>query len=315
MLDDGTVKCWGGDIPTQEGWVSTPTIISGFPPASRLLLQSSVDCVVDTKGGMWCTGNDQFRSLETAERQGYTGTVEKFALRDVQAVDWTENLALTTSGLVEWAPGAKVARAVDGLPSAVRQLTGTRRAACVLLDNHEVHCRGTNEYAGLGVPVDVAPTFVPVSTLGSHARQLASGRFHACVLADDGGVWCWGTNHDGSVGTGTCVIAESRRTCTPERQLLPVRVDGLPVDIGSLTLGPNESCAITSSGDAHCWGSSFRASPAPTHLRLPEPLEHLSIGDRYVCALFRSGVVRCLERRPEAWTDWSNARVFDLGCH
>ena len=80
------------------------------------------------------------------------------------------------------------------------------------------------------------------------ATAVTCGHSHACVLLDEGSVRCWGDNHRAQLGLGT-------RNFT-EIPVIPLGLDGASKHVVSLRAGDYHTCAVTSDGDALCWGES-----------------------------------------------------------
>jgi alpha-tubulin suppressor-like RCC1 family protein len=118
-------------------------------------------------------------------------------------------------------------------------------------------------------------------------RAIAVGIDHACGLADDGAVWCWGRNDYGQLGDGT----------TTDRWT-PVAVQGLDIEVASLTAGNTITCALSPSGEVRCWGrpdaSVGEASMVPAPVSgLPGPVRSISAGVNHVCAVTTAGAAWC----------------------
>ena len=88
---------------------------------------------------------------------------------------------------------------------------------------------------------------MPVAVSGlADVISLDAGLFHTCAVLGDGSVHCWGGNNSGQLGCGTTDSTD-----------LPTPVSGLDSGITSISAGAYHSCAVTSSGAVHCWGSNM----------------------------------------------------------
>ena len=76
---------------------------------------------------------------------------------------------------------------------------------------------------------------------------ITAGQYHYCFLGDDGSVWCWGGNGFGELGLGAAA-GTSRQT--------PGRVEGIPDRVRQVVAHGVETCALTESGGAWCWGDN-----------------------------------------------------------
>lgn len=120
------------------------------------------------------------------------------------------------------------------------------------------------------------------------------GLLHACGISPGGAGWCWGTNHQGELGTG-----EAGGTLD-----VPARVAG-GLALADLGGGDNHTCALTTSGEAWCWGwdtdgqrgdgkvgtRDTVATPAP--VVGGHTFESLTAGRSFTCALTADGVGWC----------------------
>ncbi|HZH04740.1 MAG TPA: hypothetical protein VEY30_13220, partial [Myxococcaceae bacterium] len=182
---------------------------------------------------------------------------------------------------------------VFGLTDGVKAVSAGKVHTCALKVDGGVVCWGVGLQGQLGDGTR-DETLEPhaVVGLGEAVQGLASGREHTCVLGVDGAVWCWGANGEGQLGVTTPTISDT-----------PVRVDGLPSDVRSLSAGANHSCALASDGRAFCWGSNGKGelgdgTPAATSLpvqvtQLSVALASVSAGDRHTCARAVTGEGYC----------------------
>lgn len=137
--------------------------------------------------------------------------------------------------------------------------------ACALSDIGEVYCWGRNSLGQLGIgnnvdsitPVQVSlPSGVVVASLGQGPTSTT------CVISTDGDGYCWGYNNAGQIGNGeVCSIVEqtSKSSCagggtldyvfTPQLVNMPSSVD-----ITSINMGGEHTCATGTDGGVYCWG-------------------------------------------------------------
>lgn len=90
-------------------------------------------------------------------------------------------------------------------------------------------------------------------------RDIAAGQAHTCASSNNGHVYCWGLQSDGQIGTTipgqpgyTCPAGDIVSACSPR----PLQVD-LNVRVGEMAAGQFTSCALTTRGQAYCWGSNW----------------------------------------------------------
>ncbi len=77
------------------------------------------------------------------------------------------------------------------------------------------------------------------------ADDLTVGLAHACALTGDGRAFCWGDNIFGAVGD---------IRVHPEREMMATVVHGF--DFKQVVAGPMQTCGVTRSLDAYCWGGA-----------------------------------------------------------
>lgn len=123
---------------------------------------------------------------------------------------------------------------------------------------------------------------------------LDGGRDHACGLGSGGQAYCWGRNQYGQLGDSTAAA-----TATPVAVLHPT---GVTFD--RITAGGAHTCALTSAGQAYCWGHNAdgRLGDSTTVLPLMPvavlPLGGIAFGqvdagNAHTCGLDGSGQSYC----------------------
>jgi alpha-tubulin suppressor-like RCC1 family protein len=167
---------------------------------------------------------------------------------------------------------------------------------CALLES-EAWCMGFNQYGEVGNGITPADEFVGLShvvDLPSGLLDLSVGDYHACALGSAGEVWCWGDNDQGQLGTPAPAVSSR-----------PLRVAGLPVGVEQVVLGGDSSCALTSSGEAWCWGNGLLGSASspsvPARVQLGGAVAQLALGAYNGCARLRSGVLKCWGSYTPSW--------------
>lgn len=266
-VNDGRVKCWGGNQQGQLGLrASQPALTDALPHASpadvdidagltRVDVGHRAVCAL-ASGGVYCWGQNNQRQLGRADAgtvaTGGPGLVDDrgFVLEQI-AAGQTSVFGLTRDQrLVGWG-------AVSG-----RESSSTSTAAMGTLPSLE---KVTSFAAG-----------------PSHACAVAGGRLH-----------CWGTNAKGVLGTGV-----------PDTALLPTPVL-IATDGGAypqqLALSASVSCARMTDGTVHCAGDDAVARGAPgsvsprfVHVTaLSQRAVAVASSLRSVCALVQGGSVMC----------------------
>lgn len=133
--------------------------------------------------------------------------------------------------------------------------------SCSLQADSRVACWGTNADGRLGInSVDASNRLLPQHVKSTYTsgmsdfyglKAVTTGAKHACALLPFGQVACWGDNDFGQIGDGN----------TGTDALYPkwVTTDGVSTPLANvvaLSAKNNHTCAVTSSGEVHCWGQN-----------------------------------------------------------
>ena len=148
--------------------------------------------------------------------------------------------------------------AVTGLDKPVASIDAGSHHTCAVTVAGGAFCWGWNFSGQLGreeplrcsgrifqVLPECSSLPVQVKGLEQGVVAVAAGDSHSCALTDQGGVKCWGLNDHGQLGNGTTANSS-----------LPVDVAGLAGDVVAIDAGYKHTCAVTSMGEAWCWGSN-----------------------------------------------------------
>ncbi len=125
-------------------------------------------------------------------------------------------------------------------------LSGGQHHTCVLTTTGDAYCWGYNFLGQVGIGTGTWTEPSPLQVTGGHLFEVVTaGEHHSCGLTPSGNAYCWGYNLWGQLGIGVRTIQEP----TP-----------LPVTGGhtyqAVSAAEHHTCALTSSGDAYCWGNN-----------------------------------------------------------
>lgn len=172
LLEDETVKCWGGNNYGQLG-------LTGGDKATPGALVHQIKGAVAVDAGYWhscallkdgtvrCWGNNQHSQLGV-------GTVNNG--KNYQPV------------------------AVHGIETATQIATGDMHS-CALLEGGTIQCWGNNQRGQCGDGTNTSPNSKPVTVKGiDDAVGIAVGFHESCAFLADGTTRCWGWNDRGQLG-------------------------------------------------------------------------------------------------------------------
>ena len=251
LLDDGSIKCWGGNQYGQLGLgdttdrgVSAGQMGDALPAVSLGSGRTAVavaaggyhTCALLDNGLVKCWGSNGSYQLglgDSTDRGNSPG----------QMGDVLPTVSLGVGR------------------TAVALALGTYHT-CALLNDGSIKCWGYNAQYQLGLGDSTSRGMLssqmgdalPAVSLGSGRTAVAvaaASRF-TCALLDDGGIKCWGNNDFGELGQGD----------TTSRGQDPSQMgDQLPaVDLGSgatatsVSCGSYYVCALLVGGSIKCWG-------------------------------------------------------------
>lgn len=189
---------------------------------------------------------------------------------------------------------------VAGAPAFVQLVAGGAHT-CALTNDGTAHCWGSNTSGQLGDDSTTdrhAP--VPVATDLKFA-SIDAGAEHTCGLTSDGAAYCWGLNSRGQLGDGTTTTRSEPVAVTDGRTFELITAGGFAI---------GHTCALTSSGDAFCWGDNERGQlglatgglgaedltphPFPTRVLSSVSFVALTAGlGRHTCGLTNTGAAFC----------------------
>lgn len=275
----GSVKCWGPDRNGETGelqgvsQVASLGLVDVFA-AGRENASGTHVCGVDGQGRVWCWGRNTSGQLGNGQ-VGQPG--------DVQPVPQQVSL-----------PGT----AID--------VTGGAEHSCALLGGGQVYCWGDASWGQLGEgtyngvygPPVRRTTPVQVWT-GNAYVAIQAGDFHTCALTAAGEMDCWGHNEHGQLGVPQAGMPQCYNGWWDFCSATPVRVAGAP-RLASIAAGRFDSCGVSTTGEAWCWGASYWGNASgtmstftPTRIGGGITWRSLSIGYRSKCGLDVNGNGAC----------------------
>lgn len=171
-------------------------------------------------------------------------------------------------------------------------LSAGEEHTCALLTSGLVTCwGGSNQYGERDVMIGVNEPVVAVT----------AGAYHTCVRLTSAAVHCRGSNSrsessiPAAAVVAASVVAGDQSTCvvTPNRAAVCWGQLQAPPDLGPVTQigrpSAEHNCALTVNGIVRCWGNSANFAG----INGLSNVTAISVGDHHVCAVLKSGQLRC----------------------
>ncbi|MCB1017576.1 MAG: hypothetical protein KDB10_20990, partial [Acidimicrobiales bacterium] len=300
LLDDGTVKCWGGNDYGQLGQGDDE------PRGARRGQMGDALPPVDLGSG---------RTAVAVEAV----TVGVCALLDDSSVKcWG-----AAGGRGDREPrGDEPGEMGDSLPPidlgtgrTVRALSAGRGSVCALFDDGSIKCWGVNYYGQLGLgdeeargdePGEMGDALPQVDLgAGRTAVEVFAGGYTTCALLDDASLKCWGDNRVGQLGrSGASAIGDDPGEMGDRLAAVAL---GAGRTARTVALGESHTCAILDDGAAKCWGGNDQGQLGQgdeTNRRDVAALTPIQFGSGPVaatvvagadhnCVVFDGGAVKC----------------------
>jgi RHS repeat-associated protein len=299
LLTDGNVRCWGLSDQGQLGNGDNVTIGDNEIPTSRpvvslggaaakIVTGGFHNCILKNSGGLLCWGYNAFGQLGQSTTQNIGDNELPSTFADIN---------------------------VGGTSPVVDVATGNFHT-CALTAAGEVKCWGRNNFRQIGssntallIGDNEAPSTQAFLNLGGVATAIAVGAEHSCALLQNKRVKCWGRNDVGQLGIATTVV--------------PLDATSAPLvdvgeDVDKIAAGGNNTCVITVTGKAKCWGvnntgqlglgntltigDNEHPSSVP-HIELGSLVSFVEPGGNHTCAVTDTSLLYC----------WGNGSLGRLG--
>ncbi|NQZ14153.1 MAG: DUF1554 domain-containing protein, partial [Alphaproteobacteria bacterium] len=178
-----------------------------------------------------------------------------------------------------------------------------RWGTCALKENGTIWCWGDNTYGQLGNGAVGGLSHEPAQVINiNDFIQVDPGRFFNCGLRSNGETYCWGQNNFGQLGNGDSGTDIGT----------PTKVN-IAIPFVSISAGYESSCALSSSGDAWCWGDNAQGqlgngsiggqNNAPNKVVTNDKYIQIDLSHHHTCGLVEDGTVYC----------WGDDRSGQLG--
>ena len=285
VTSTGIGYCWGanrygqlGDGTTNDSAV--PVSIAGGLTWETLSAGEGTTCGITTQHALYCWGRNDEGQLGIGAVDNGPHSAPQSVMPDAQAVAVGSNYvcAVTHDGAAYcWGNGGsdrlgtQAAIGYGANPSPLRvdsissyvAISAGRTHVCAVTTSGDTRCWGDNYYMESGPGGAGRLTRTPTAVGGPRLTRVEVGRaFHTCGLTDDGSPYCWGLNDQGRLGIGDgspepCGY-EGRQGCSGAPMAVRPPSSGRDVRFKSLAAGLEFSCAVSTDGDAYCWGDNQR---------------------------------------------------------
>ena len=305
LIDNGEVKCWGGNsgggtiIPGSAHYQSPVkidlnqeaiSVSAGNQHSCAVLIDGSISCWGSNNNGQLGLGYSSYGSSPPSQVTGFPSGVKAVSVNSGQAYScalmedgtlycWGENywgqIGIGISAANSQNPDTYVATQVTTNSAHVATFETGYATTCAVLVNGELECWGYDSYGNLGNGGGNnharTPTLISSFGNGISVTDVAVGDRHACATLSDGSINCWGDNTYSALGT----TGQQVTTPTPATEPNALLNGRMAIQIDSFS---HHSCAVNDEASVICWGwNSYQQTGAyasgvlpsgyqPTHL-------------------------------------------------
>ncbi len=220
VLEDATVRCWGGNGSGQLGngttqFSAVPVAVTGLNHAIAISAGEQNTCAVVSNGTLFCWGDNSDGDLADGTQTKRLTPVAAHGVSHVSLVSMGDDLACAVDGgaLKCWGKnddgevGTGIKTKRERLPALVAGIDSSSQAD----KNTAVVSAGNDGACGIRAGAllcwgKLSPSGAPTA-VGSDAAHdylaVSVGNAHACALRATGALACWGANQQGQLGDGT----------------------------------------------------------------------------------------------------------------
>lgn len=287
-LQDGTVRCWGGNTFGQLGVSPEQTTLSkAIAPSSaglsvkQVVAGDSFTCALKQDGKVTCWGKNDKGQLGRISAPFDPSPADVIGLNDIVSLGAGDDFAcaMTTAGAVScWGANdrGQLGRAngsqgwqvqsIDGVEKAVGQLTVAAKHACVLDTGNRMYCWGDNSSGQISSEIFGKVSLpTPVEEFKHEpSDSFISGPSFSCVYTEhpevlgvgqEAQLGCMGMNANGQLLTPPIDLQLA--------QWLKKKM--LAHKLTAIAFGDRHGCALDDQGQVSCWGAGDKLQNGRNH--------------------------------------------------
>lgn len=310
IINDGRLKCWGGNSFGQIGdgtnaTKSTLTEIDSPTLYTKIAAGGNHTCGITTSGTLKCWGQNSYGQLGDGTTVHKTtpvildsgtsyafisaGTFHTCGIIISGALKcWGDN---TSGQLGDGTTIGKNAPVIIDSGTSYAAVTTGLYHTCGITSAGQLKCWGKNVYGQLGdgttndslapVSIDIGNTYINISISAQSS----------CGVNNSGVLKCWGENTMGQLGDGSTTT-----------RLSPTVIDS-GTQYNFVDIGTSSTCAGTSAGQLKCWGNNDNGKLGdgtlvnknqPTLVNTPgTSFASVNVGQYHACGITTSNNLKC----------------------
>lgn len=319
VTGDGEAFCWGESSNGQLGngsteYASGPVRVVGAHRFASISTSFTRTCGLTIRGEAYCWGTNptgaptrSLKALEESSRATPVRVADDLELAQIGVGQW-HACGLTNDGKAYcWGRGglSLLGSHTDSSTTTPVPVAGGHTFSalsvgddhtCALTTAGDAYCWGDGSDGRLGHGLRGSSP-VPVRVEGElRFRSISAGERHTCGVTAAGVAFCWGWNADMQLGVATEERCGSYRCSTK-----PLSVAN-GYRLTTISAGKARTCALTSAGEAVCWGDPRprperirdTTNPAiPTRVLEGNTFSAVSVSSTKACGLATDGAAYC----------------------
>ena len=264
-------------------------------------------CAITSAGGVVCWGANDFGQLGNGTTTDSARPVQVVGLTGVVSVTagYDSTCALTGSGAIwcwgdnssgqlgngTYAPSSVPVQVVgatgDEALGGVTAISAGRDHACAVTGNGAAFCWGDNSEGELGTGnFSGSSVPVPVAGLASGVASISAGSYFTCAVTTAGAASCWGQGSSGQLRSGSLANSDIPVAVVDAAGKIPL------TGVAAVSAGPDNACALMSSGAALCWGANSSGLLGNGSAG-PSAIVAIAAGPENACAVTGAGAALC----------------------